>query len=131
MDYQVTGYSESNGKAEISAKSNLYSFGVKSNQHELAGPAEILLSAFAACCLKNVERFSSILHYSYNSVRIEVTGSRQEKPSMITEIHYRIHISSDDAQLNLELLHKNLKKFGTIYNTLNAVCKINGQIVMN
>lgn len=131
MNYTVKGSSNSNGEAKISAKSNTYAFGIKPNQPEMAGPADILMSAFAACCLKNVERFSTILHYNYNSAEIEVTGERQEKPPMINKVRYTLHISSDDPNINTDLLHKNLKKFGTIYNTLNAVCAIEGQIILN
>jgi len=131
MNYKVTAHSENNGKAQINAKSNIYSFGVKSNQSDLAGPAELLLSAFAACCLKNVERFSTVLKYNYQSAEIEVTGIRQEKPPMFTQINYKLNIVSNDLDLNTELLHKNLQKFGTIYNTLNAVCSINGEITLN
>lgn len=131
MEYIVTGRSNSDGKAEILAKSNNYEFGIKAGQPEKAGPTELLLGAFAACCLKNIERFSAILKYNYNSADITVTGLRQEKPPMIYEINYTIHISSDDPNLKPDLLLKNLQKFGTIYNTLNAVCKINGQIILN
>ena len=128
MVYFVKGNSNSSGKAVISAKANSYDFGIKPSQKEMAGPADILLSAFAACCLKNIERFSTILNYNYNTAEIEVNGTRQEKPPMINKINYTIHIVSDDQNLNPDLLHKNLKKFGTIYNTLNVVCEIDGQI---
>jgi uncharacterized OsmC-like protein len=128
MEYSITATSTSTGHATISAKSNTYVFGVAANQTEMAGPTELLLSAFAACCLKNVERFSSILHYSYNVATIEVTGQRQEKPAMINTIHFTLHITTNDAHLNGDLLLKNIQKFGTIYNTLNAVCEIDGQL---
>lgn len=131
MNYSVKGISNSIGIAFINAKANKYEFGIKATQSDLAGPADMLLSSFAACCLKNVERFSSILHYNYDSVEIDVSGVRQEKPPMINEINYTLHISSNDPNLKPDLLLKNLKKFGTIYNTLNTVCKINGQIILN
>lgn len=131
MEYSIKGNSDSNGKAVIIAKANSYDFGIKSNQKEMAGPANILLGAFAACCLKNVERFSAILHYTYDSAEIEVIGTRQEKPPMINKIDYTLHISSKDPNFKPDLLLKNLKKFGTIYNTLNAVCEIDGQLILN
>lgn len=131
MEYSVVGFSNCSGVASVKAKSNEFSFGIKKIQSEMAGPAELLLSAFAACCLKNVERFSSILKYTYEKVEIEVKGIRQEKPPMFNSIHYVLHISSTDPKLNPDLLHKNLIKFGTIYNTLNAVCEIDGNIILN
>lgn len=130
MEYFVKGNTSTDGEATITAKSNSFAFGIKATQNEMAGPTELLLSAFAACCLKNVERFSSILHFTYTNAEIEVTGIRQDKPPMINRISYALKIASDDPDLNLDLLHKNIKKFGTIYNTLNVVCEINGQIIL-
>lgn len=129
MEYSVSGRSTSQGEAEIRAKSNTYEFGIKAGQPEIAGPAELLLGAFAACCLKNVERFSSILGYTYQSAEITVEGERQEKPPMFTRIRFTLHISGNDPNLKPDLLLKNLQKFGTIYNTLSAVCEIDGRII--
>jgi uncharacterized OsmC-like protein len=131
MQYTVKGMSNSTGEATVSAKLNDYSFGIKTNQTDLAGPAELLLSAFAACCLKNVERFAAILHYTYETAEIEVTGIRQEKPPMFNSINYVLRIKSVDPKLNPDLLQKNLIKFGTIYNTLSAVCEIDGQVIVD
>lgn len=131
MEYAVTGNSTHSGTATITAKSNEYSFGIKPNTTEMAGPAELLLSSFAACCLKNVERFSKILGYTYEEAKIEVKGIRQEKPPMFNAIHYELTINSDNSKLNTDLLQKNLIKFGTIYNTLNAVCEIDGKILVS
>ncbi|MEX1002428.1 MAG: OsmC family protein [Crocinitomicaceae bacterium] len=131
MKYTIHGKSNSDGSAELRAKGSKYAFGIKAEQADLAGPAELLLSAFAACCLKNVERFASILKYTYEEAEIEVSGTRQEKPPMFTKINFTLHIKSTDPNLNPDLLFKNIQKFGTIYNTLNAVCEINGQLKLN
>lgn len=131
MKYAVNGYSNSNGEAKVEAKSSVYKFGIKANQTMLAGPAELLLSSFAACCLKNIERLSKILNYTYQSAEIEVTGMRQVKPSMFSTIDYTITIHSDDDNINVDILLKNLQKFGTIYNTLHSVCTIHGEILVN
>lgn len=128
MNYHVIGQSDCEGVANIKAKSNTYTFGIKSDQVELAGPAELLLSAFASCCLKNVERFAEILKFTYVSAEIEVSGIRQEKPPMFTEIQYSLRVYGDDEGLNTDLLQMNLEKFGTIYNTLSAVCTIQGEL---
>lgn len=32
-------------------------------------------------------------------------------------------------QRHIELLHRNLRQFGTVYNTLAAVCDVHGRIV--
>jgi hypothetical protein len=40
-----------------------------------------------------------------------------------------IRIGTEADQAKLELLHKNLMKFGTIYNTVKAGTKLSGAIV--
>lgn len=127
--YQVSGNINSLREAAFSVKESTTSFGV-TNQEELPNPAELLLGAFAACCLKNVQRFSELLGFDYTTATIEVTGERQEKPTKMVAINYVIHLSSTDEKLNLELLHRNIQKFGTIYNTLKGVCEVSGEIVL-
>lgn len=90
----------------------------------------MLLGAFAACCLKNIERFSDTLKFDYEHAQIEVVGERQEKPTKLVTIKYIILIKSEDPKLNPKLLHKNLQKFGTIYNTLKETCKVSGEIIL-
>lgn len=127
--YQVTGSINPTRAAVFSAKKTTVSFGI-ANQEELPNPAELLLGAFAACCLKNVQRFSELLNFDYTAARIEVTGERQEQPTKMIGIHYVIYVNSTDKKLNLNLLHKNIQKFGTIYNTLKGVCKVSGEMVL-
>jgi len=98
------------------------------DQEQLPNPAELLLGAFVACCLKNVERFSQLLKFDYESARIEVVGERQDAPSKMTEIRYTILIKSQDKRLNAALLHKNIQRYGTIYNTLKETCEVSGDL---
>jgi len=80
--------------------------------------------------LKNIERFSKTLKFDYEYVQIEVVGERQEKPTKLGTIKYTIYIASEDPGLKLKLLHKNLQKFGTIYNTLKETCNVSGEILL-
>lgn len=131
MQYSVSGSIDTGREASFSVRKSSVSFGILDEQHDQPNPAELLLGAFAACCLKNVQRFSELLGFDYTDARIEVTGERQEKPTKIIIIRYVIHISSVDEQLNLRLLHKNIQKFGTIYNTLKEVCAVSGELVLS
>ena len=128
MDYHVSGTITPAREATFTVKQGSVTFGVTNSQEELPNPAELLLGAFAACCLKNVQRFSGILGFDYASATIEVTGERRETPTKIVAIHYVIRIDCVDEKLNLKLLHKNLQKFGTIYNTLSEVCEVSGEL---
>jgi uncharacterized OsmC-like protein len=130
MQYIVSGNINSSQEATFSVRQNSVSFGILGNQDKLPNPAELLLGAFAACCLKNVQRFSELLGFEYTSAKIEVTGDRQEKPTQLVAIRYLIKIQSEDEKLNTKLLHRNLQKFGTIYNTLKEVCEVSGELVV-
>lgn len=127
MKYILTASSIAHQTGTIIVKHNAVGFGITS-QKELLNPAELLLGAFAACCLKSVERFSKLLKFEYDDARIEVVGLRQEKPTKLIEIQYILYINSQDPSLNLPLLHKNIQQYGTIYNTLKASCAISGAL---
>ncbi|SER03908.1 OsmC family protein [Neolewinella agarilytica] len=130
MQYHSSAKINSEREAAFSIRSHGVPFGVLKEQQDLPNPAELLLGAFAACCLKNVQRFSEILGFSYDNASIEVTGERQEKPTKIAAIRYTIQIDGVVGKLNAELLHKNLRKFGTIYNTLKETCDVSGELLI-
>lgn len=129
MQYQLSGSINSERDATFTVKQHNVSFGVSKEQDDLPNPAELLLGAFAACCLKNVQRFSELLGFTYTNATIELTGDRQEKPTKIIAIRYVITVSGADDKLNPQLLHRNIQKFGTIYNTLKDVCAVSGDLV--
>lgn len=129
MEYSAIAYANSSDEGAVLIGENRIAFGV-SKVNTLPSPADLLVSAFAACCLKNVERFSEYLHYQYSNSEIKVDAKRSDKPPMIDEITFTIRIRSEDERINTDLLLRNLQKFGTIYNTLNAVCKIEGEIIL-
>lgn len=129
MDYIINGTIDNKGFAHFTSKENNIAFGIKQNQEDLPNPVELLLGSFAACCLKNIERFSDILHFEYENAYIEVIGKRQESPTQVVGIKYTISIQSSDPKFNTELLQKNLQKYGTIYNTLKQICEIEGEII--
>ena len=94
----------------------------------LMGPADLLASAFAACVLKNVERFARMLSFTYATASIRVILERQDRPPRITSVQYELHLVTAEPQHRVDLLHRNLMKHGTIYNTLAAACPVSGSI---
>lgn len=92
------------------------------------GPAELLAGAFAACLLKNVARSSAMLPFAYASADVTVTLHRQDAPPRFTALEYTLHLVTPEPAHRVELLHRNLQKFGTVYNTLAAVCDVTGAI---
>jgi len=95
---------------------------------QLPNPAELLLAAFAACILKNVERYSEILHYPYRSARIYIQGERSDRPPAMQKIDYILEIDTDIEEHKLKNWHKNIIKFGTIYNTIAKSVEVRGII---
>ncbi len=129
MKYQITASSTSNQDAVIHIKQSDIDFGTTSKTAEtLPNPAELFLGAFAACMLKNVERFSEMMKFSYTKATVEVTATRLENPPRMDGISYSLTIFSNDKKLNTDLLKKNIEKFGTIYNTVRLSCSISGTI---
>lgn len=129
MNYQIKASSISNQDAVVHIKESNIDFGTTPNTAEiLPNPAELLLGSFAACILKNVERFSGMMNFSFTKATLEVNATRLENPPRMDNIVYNLTIYSNDKRLNTDLLKKNLEKFGTIYNTLKLSCTISGTI---
>ena len=91
-------------------------------------PVELLLAALAACMLKGIERISPTLPFAYAGAEVSLTAHRPEQEARITDITYVLRVATDEPDARLELLHKNLQKFGTIYNTVKAGTSLNGVI---
>lgn len=94
----------------------------------LPNPAELFLAAFASCILKNVERFSGMMKFSYTKATIEVHATRLENPPRMEQVQYDLTLYGCDGNLKSALLKKNIEKFGTIYNTVQLSCSITGTI---
>jgi uncharacterized OsmC-like protein len=129
MKYEIKASSTSKNGANITVKENDIGFGITSETEAvLPNPAELFLSAFGACVLKNIERFSNLLKFTYAHADIIVTATRAKSPPRMTDIIFDLTIYSDDSDLNVNLLKKNIEKFGTIYNTVKLSCKITSSI---
>lgn len=129
MIYQINASSVFNQDAVIQAKDSKIAFGTTSETAAtLPNPAELFLGSFAACMLKNVERFSEMIKFSYTKTSLVVRATRLENPPRMEHIEYDLSIYSSDEKLNTDLLKKNIEKYGTIYNTVKLSCTISGTI---
>ena len=129
--YIVQAQARGDGIAQVAAGSEMVTFDASWAQPPsgLPGPAELLASAFAACVLKNVERSAQLLPFRYEHAQVEVRARRQDAPPKFVEITYEIRLVTDEPERRVELLHRNLRQYGTVYNTLAAVCDVNGEVV--
>lgn len=89
-------------------------------------PAELLLAAVAACILKNMERIAPMIQFDYRGVTVRVHGVRQDAPPKMARIDYVISVDTDEDQHKLDLMHKNIRQYGTIYNTVAAGTELSG-----
>ncbi len=130
MEYTVSASSKAGSDAHLDLKGGRVAFGiVPEHADDLPNPAELFLGSFAACILKNVERFSKILKFDYEKANLKVTAKRLEKPPRMDEIKYELTVFSKDSHLNIALLKKNIERYGTIFNTVNNACQIEGTVV--
>ncbi len=91
-------------------------------------PAELLLAALAACMIKGAERVAPTLHFELRGMSVRLHAVRADAPPSIKTIDYEIVVESDEPERRLELLHTNIRKFGTISNTLAGVVQLTGVI---
>jgi len=89
-------------------------------------PAELLLAALSACMIKGIERVAPMLEFSLHGVSVTVDGVRQDAPPRLESIHYEIVVDTDESDHRLELLHDNVRKFGTVFNTVAPGTSLNG-----
>jgi uncharacterized OsmC-like protein len=96
------------------------------NRDDAFNPAELLLAALSACIIKEIERVTPILKFELHGVEVRVTGVRQESPPKMESIHYEIFVDCDESEHRFKLLHDNVKKFGTVFNTLVSGTQLGG-----
>ncbi len=91
-------------------------------------PAELLLAAVAACMIKGIERVTPMIHFDLRGVEVALHGIRQDSPPKMVEIRYEIVVDTDESDQRLDLLHKNVRKYGTISNTVAEATRLEGTI---
>ncbi len=91
-------------------------------------PVELLLAALAACIIKGIERVAPSISLDYEGVQVSLTAHRPVDEARIEDITYAVVVSTTADQNKLDLLHKNLMKHGTIYNTVKSGTKLSGTV---
>ena len=128
--YRISGENVAGGAGRLIARGTTIAFdGSAATGELLPGPADLLAASLAACMLKNVERFSHILPFRYRRATAEVAVEREEPPPRIVRARYTLRIETDEPDRRVELLHRNIRTFGTITNTLALACDLQGEIV--
>lgn len=92
-------------------------------------PAELFLASIAACMIKGIERVAPILKFELRGVEVRLHGVRQDSPPKMVSVDYDLIVDTDEDDRRLELLHTNVRKFGTISNTVAAATTLSGRIL--
>lgn len=91
-------------------------------------PAELLLAALAACMIKGIERVQPMLKFQLEGVEVRVHGVRQDVPPRLERITYDILVDSRESDARLALLHENVRKYGTVFNTVTPGTSLEGTL---
>ena len=92
-------------------------------------PAELLLAALAACMIKGIERVMPLIHFELRGVEVKLHGIREDVPPSMKSISYELIVDTDESDQRLDLLHTNVRKYGTISNTLARATHLEGVII--
>lgn len=129
MNFKVSAKRGDDGNSHASANSaNLIMDTGLVKSGEAFNPVELLLAALSACMIKGIERVIPMLSFSLRGVEIELTAARPEQEARIDEVFYSIVVDTDEDDRRLELLHENVRKFGTIYNTVAKGTNLHGTL---
>ena len=88
--------------------------------------AELLLAALSACMIKGIERVTPIPKFRLRGVEVRVHGVRQDVPPRLESIDCEILVDSDENEQRLALLHDNVRKYGTVFNTIAPGTRLSG-----
>ena len=83
-------------------------------RRDAMNPVELLLAALAACMLKGIERMTPILHFQIDGAEVALEAVRQDAPPKLTLIRYEIAVDSAETDQRLDLLHRNILKYGRV-----------------
>lgn len=91
-------------------------------------PAELFLAAIAACMIKGIERVTPMLKFDLSGVEVRLHGVRQDSPPKMISVDYELIVDTNETDQRLELLHTNVRKYGTISNTVADATRLEGVI---
>lgn len=129
MDYRVTAERiDSHGSLARSKDASLVLDTDVAGRRDAFNPAELFLAAIAACMIKSIERVTPLLKFELRGVEVRLSALRQDAPPRILRVDYELIVDTDEDDARLDLLHRNVRKYGTISNTVAAAVALEGAI---
>ena len=129
LEYTVTAQRIDSHGSEARTKDAVLTLDTDVNgRPDAFNPAELFLASIAACMIKGIERMIPLLKFQLHGVEVKLHGVRQDSPPKMVSINYELIIDTEEDDRRLALLHANVRKYGTISNTVAAAAKLEGTI---
>lgn len=129
MDYRVTAERiDAHGSLARTKDASLVLDTDVGGRRDAFNPAELFLAAIAACMIKGIERVTPLLKFELRGVEVRLAAVRQDAPPRILRVDYELIVDTDEDDARLDLLHRNVRKYGTISNTVAAALVLEGAI---
>ncbi len=129
LEYTVTAQRIDSHGSEARTKDAVLTLDTDVNgRPDAFNPAELFLASIAACMIKGIERMIPLLKFQLRGVDVKLHGVRQDSPPKMVSINYELIVDTEEDDRRLALLHANVRKYGTISNTVAAAAKLEGTI---
>jgi uncharacterized OsmC-like protein len=129
LEYSVTARRvDAHGSLATTKEAEIVLDTAMAGRWDAFNPAELFLAAIAACMIKGIERVTPMLKFRLNGVEVRLHGVRQDAPPRMVSVDYEIIVDTDESDQRLELLHTNVRKYGTISNTVAEATRLEGVI---
>lgn len=129
LEYRVSAHRiDSHGSEATAKEARIVLDTDMAGRRDAFNPAEMLLASLAGCILKSAERVTPMLNFDLRGIEVSLHGVRQDSPPKIIRIDYDIVVDTDETDARIDLLHRNLQKYGTIFNTLAGATDLSGTI---
>lgn len=130
MDYSLTARRvDEHGSLAVARGAEVVLGTDLAGRPDAMNPVELLLAALAACMIKGVERVTPMLQFDLRGVTVHLQAIRQDAPPKLVLIRYEIIVDSDETDARLDLLLRNILKYGTISNTLKDAVPLEGRLI--
>jgi uncharacterized OsmC-like protein len=130
LEYQVSAHRiDRHGSLVSTKEASLIADTDLAGRPDAFNPVELLLGALSACLIKGAERVLPVLDFDLRGIEVRLHAVRQDSLPKLLSVDYVITVDTDEPDHRIELLHTNIRKYGTISNTLALAVPLTGTIV--